>query len=332
MTCLFEWYASVVRASPARARESARSAVLRAVFRRHSSLRRTGYDVWFPNLAPSVETMKRGQDANVARAVGGLREEGQGRDDCSRSQTCPDTSGRAVAHDELLCGLLLRERESLSPVGLAAAPHRERRNDRVAMLARSHPFSVPRDRHWPERPGRCRRCATRSATRSGRSIEARWRCGGSRLPRRRDRLVRRRYREQATHQRQLLFVRRQRRELPRDQKFAVPPNSRLLVFAAGRRPSPGPARVAPAPAPALPWRGFLRGHMLIGMGHAPEQIGKGREEARPFRLEVIERVERLAERREFIFFVGRLHPQPGANRLQRHVSRLSQPPGRHRDE
>ena len=38
------------------------------------------YDVWFPTLAPSVETMKRGQEASLARAMGGIHEEIQGRD------------------------------------------------------------------------------------------------------------------------------------------------------------------------------------------------------------------------------------------------------------
>ena len=40
--------------------------------------------------------------------------------------------------------------------------------------------------------------------------------------------------------------------------------------------------------------------MLVGMRHAAEEIRKGREETRAVRLEMIERVQRLAERRKLL--------------------------------
>ena len=64
--------------------------------------------------------------------------------------------------------------------------------------------------------------------------------------------------------------------------------------------------------------------MLIGVRDAAEQVGERREETRAIRLEVIERLERLAQRGELR--LGRpVDAQPGANRLEGHVQEY---PGR----
>ena len=56
----------------------------------------------------------------------------------------------------------------------------------------------------------------------------------------------------------------------------------------------------------------------ISVRDAPEEVRKGGEEARTVRLEVVQRVERLAKRRK-ILLVGCIDAQPGANRLQGHA-------------
>jgi hypothetical protein len=40
--------------------------------------------------------------------------------------------------------------------------------------------------------------------------------------------------------------------------------------------------------------------VLIGVGHTPEEVRKPSEVARPIRLEMVQRLERLAERRELV--------------------------------
>jgi hypothetical protein len=58
--------------------------------------------------------------------------------------------------------------------------------------------------------------------------------------------------------------------------------------------------------------------VLVGMRHAPEQVCKGRQIARTGRLEMIQRLERLAQRRKLLL-LGAVDAKPGANRFQRHV-------------
>ena len=57
--------------------------------------------------------------------------------------------------------------------------------------------------------------------------------------------------------------------------------------------------------------------MLIGVRHAPEEIGKRRKDTRTVGLEVIEGVERLTQRRELLLS-RRVYSQPCANGLQGH--------------
>jgi len=57
--------------------------------------------------------------------------------------------------------------------------------------------------------------------------------------------------------------------------------------------------------------------VLIGVRHAPEEIGKRREETRTVGLEVIEGVERLTQRRELLLSRC-VDSQPCANGLQGH--------------
>jgi hypothetical protein len=56
-----------------------------------------------------------------------------------------------------------------------------------------------------------------------------------------------------------------------------------------------------------------------GVRDAPEQICERGEESRTIRLEMIQRFERVAERRKLLFFGG-TNAQPGADRLQGHGS------------
>ena len=55
----------------------------------------------------------------------------------------------------------------------------------------------------------------------------------------------------------------------------------------------------------------------VGDGDTSEQIREGGEIARTIGLEMIERLERLAQRRE-LTLLGRVDTQPGTNRFQRH--------------
>ena len=57
--------------------------------------------------------------------------------------------------------------------------------------------------------------------------------------------------------------------------------------------------------------------MLIGVGHAPEEIRKRREDAGTVGFEVIQGIERLTQRREVLLLIC-LYSQPCANGLQGH--------------
>ena len=48
--------------------------------------------------------------------------------------------------------------------------------------------------------------------------------------------------------------------------------------------------------------GFFRRHVLVGIRHAPKQIRKGGQIARTVRLEMVQRLQRLAERRRLVCF------------------------------
>ena len=56
--------------------------------------------------------------------------------------------------------------------------------------------------------------------------------------------------------------------------------------------------------------GFFRRHLPVRVGHPAEQVGKSRQVARPIRLELIQRVQRLAERSEVVLLRRRVNPQP----------------------
>jgi hypothetical protein len=58
--------------------------------------------------------------------------------------------------------------------------------------------------------------------------------------------------------------------------------------------------------------------VLIGMRDTPEQVGETSEIPGARRLEVVERVERLAQRRE-LRRLGTVDAQPGPDRLDRHI-------------
>ena len=62
---------------------------------------------------------------------------------------------------------------------------------------------------------------------------------------------------------------------------------------------------------------FFRRYLLIGVRHTPKEIGKRREDASAVRLEVIQGVERLTQRRELLL-LRCLYSQPCANGLQGH--------------
>ncbi len=85
------------------------------------------YDVWFPNLAPSVETMKLGQavesPADWAKFVRRYRAEMAQPD----NSPCDRVAGRALAPGRLLRRLLLRERSALPPLDAARTAESTRR-------------------------------------------------------------------------------------------------------------------------------------------------------------------------------------------------------------
>jgi hypothetical protein len=63
---------------------------------------------------------------------------------------------------------------------------------------------------------------------------------------------------------------------------------------------------------------FLRRDVLVGVRDAAEQVCERGEIARASGLEVIERIQHIAERDSFRRF-GPVEPKPGANRLHGHI-------------
>ena len=55
---------------------------------------------------------------------------------------------------------------------------------------------------------------------------------------------------------------------------------------------------------------LFRAHLAIGVRHAAEQVGKARQVPRPRRVEAIERLDQLAQRRGFLRVAPLLHAQP----------------------
>jgi hypothetical protein len=92
------------------------------------------YDVWYPNLAPSVETMKQAQEAQASGSPAHwerLRAQVQVRDGRTSGEPQPRPAGRAVAWHRAVRGLLLRAgvavppRRSAQPAGRARRGHRK---------------------------------------------------------------------------------------------------------------------------------------------------------------------------------------------------------------
>ena len=80
------------------------------------------YDVWFPNLAPSIETVKLAQKAATPAAWAKFARS-------TRPSVVPGSrplaraSRRAVTKQQLLCRLLLRGRSALSSLGATRPAH-----------------------------------------------------------------------------------------------------------------------------------------------------------------------------------------------------------------
>jgi hypothetical protein len=58
--------------------------------------------------------------------------------------------------------------------------------------------------------------------------------------------------------------------------------------------------------------------VLIRMRHAAQEVREGGEETRVPGFHVVERVERLAERRELLRTISRINPKPPADGSDRH--------------
>ena len=135
----------------------------------------------------------------------------------------------------------------------------------------------------------------------------------------RDRLVCSRHLEQAPHQGKLLVVGCQRGKLPRDEEVGRPAkqevaglrqlhhNHRLVV-----------RQLAVFANERLHGARFLGRDVLIGVRDAAEQVGKRAEIPGAVGFEMIQRFERLAQRRELVLLRA-IDAKPGANRLQGHA-------------
>ena len=111
---------------------------------------RDWYDVWFPNLAPSLATMKLGVGGPVAGGVVGVRETVQGRDGRARRKARHRAPGGVVACRRLFGGLLLPRRGPLPRVRPEAAPYRG-----WGELDWAGPFPAPARASPEGRPGPC---------------------------------------------------------------------------------------------------------------------------------------------------------------------------------
>jgi hypothetical protein len=136
---------------------------------------------------------------------------------------------------------------------------------------------------------------------------------------RRDCLVCSRQCEQTLHQRKLLVIGRELRELPRDQKIGR--SSKEEIARLGQLHDDHRLILRQLPVSSherFHGRGFFRRHVLVGMSDAPEQVREGGEVSCTFRREVIQCLERVAKRRELLFLRS-INAQPGANRLQGYI-------------
>ena len=143
---------------------------------------------------------------------------------------------------------------------------------------------------------------------------------------RRNRFVRRRHREKTAHQRQLLLVGCQRRELPRDEEIGRSSEqaiARLRQLHDDHRLFDG--KLSLFSHQRFHRAGFFGRHDVVGVGDAPEQVGKGGQIAGALGLEMVERVERFTKRDDVLRF-GSIQSQPAADRLQGHVRDLLRHP------
>ena len=134
----------------------------------------------------------------------------------------------------------------------------------------------------------------------------------------RDRIIGRRDGEQASHQCQLLVVGRQIGELPGHEEVRRAAEEHV----AGFRQLHDDHRLVVREGSLLlhePFHRacFFRRYVLIGVRHAPKEIGKRREDTSAVGLEVIQGVERLTKRRE-LRLLRRVYSQPCANGLHGH--------------
>ena len=172
-------------------------------------------------------------------------------------------------------------------------------------------------------PGRCRWCSTRrnkvrviDPKLLGNSVDLA-------LLVRRNRVFGRRQGEEAPHQGELLVVARQVRKLPRHEIVGSAAKEQI----AGLRQLHDDHRLILRELSMLAHErfhrpGFLGRDVPVGAGDTSEQIREGGEIARAIGLEMIECLERLAQRRE-LTLLGRVDTQPGTNRFQRHVGLAS---------
>ncbi len=89
------------------------------------------YDVWFPNLAPSMETMKLAQKAATDRAVDCIRQKVPGRNGDTGEPSLACSARCAFTPHQLLGGLLLRRRSALPSIDITDAPCGKWRQNRV---------------------------------------------------------------------------------------------------------------------------------------------------------------------------------------------------------
>ncbi len=87
------------------------------------------YDVWFPVLAPSVETMKLGQAAETPAQWAAFTKKYRAEMAEPAASQIARPAGRAVEDRRLLSRLLLRGRSALPPLGAARFARRSRRRD-----------------------------------------------------------------------------------------------------------------------------------------------------------------------------------------------------------
>src|SRR5260370_11119135 len=112
----------------AKARASAPFAARHAAFPRKRMRRRNWYDVWLPNLAPSVEVMKMAQRATTPKEwLGFFR---RYRAEMARPENSRFARG-SLARRQLLRRLLLRRRITLPSFDASCAACRARREDTI---------------------------------------------------------------------------------------------------------------------------------------------------------------------------------------------------------